>query len=111
MKDGRSHGQVPRGFRITSGGKLLFLIGVAFLLIPLFVPKAETGAVIANPASVDTQDQMAGAAQSPGEVRALILPQTAEAQEAEPNDTIDKANQFAIGWLKAFREDFFPSLM
>lgn len=99
-------------FQSSSAGTLVFLIGVAFLLIPLFVPKAETGEVAAKPPSAEAQDQTTGTAQAPGDLRALVLPQTADAEEAEPNDTITQANQFALGFgakgsIDRDRDDFW----
>lgn len=92
-------------FHSSSAGTLVFLIGVAFLLIPLFVPRAERGDVAGEPPSIGIADQ------TPGAGRALVLPQTAEAEEVEPNDTIDLANQFALGFgakgnIDRDRDDF-----
>lgn len=79
-------------FQSSSAGTLVFLIGVAFLLVPLFVPRAQ-GAT--EPPGIITPGQNDdGAAPEPG--RALLLPRQADAPEVEPNNSITTANQFAL---------------
>jgi len=81
-------------FQSSSAGTLVFLIGVGFLMIPLFVPRVE-GATISPGDAID-----GGGASSPptGGGTAIQLPQVADAPEVEPNNAITQANQFALGF-------------
>lgn len=81
-------------FQSSSAGLLVFLIGAAFLVLPLFVPEraaqeaASTGDQTVP--SNDTKNSSAGQA-------AIILPAVANASETEPNETASQANQIEMG--------------
>jgi hypothetical protein len=84
-------------FQAGSAGILVFLIGAAFLAVPIFVPQqeaAETGSAPvprseAGPGGSETDD----GAVAPD----LSLPRRADAEEIEPNSDIREANAIRIG--------------
>jgi hypothetical protein len=88
-------------FESSSAGVLVFLIGAAFLALPLFVPEkavrpaiggtnktvgSSTGAV-GSDATLSTQSGQ----------EALLLPPDPEVAESEPNNRVQSANQIGLG--------------
>jgi hypothetical protein len=82
----------------SSAGLLVFLIGAAFLAVPIFVPErenADPGRALAPRSEVGSGAEGAGLG---GEGQtAILLPPGPDAEESEPNDTIQEANQIALG--------------
>lgn len=74
-------------FQSSSAGLLVFLIGAAFLAVPIFVPeRPESTPAEANPAN------------SQGERPDLAPPrERASGKEIEPNDGYEEANQIEAG--------------
>jgi hypothetical protein len=82
----------------SSAGLLVFLIGAAFLAVPIFVPERDTSDPVESPAP-----RPGG---GPGGTRsddgaadrtAIPLPLGPDVEEQEPNDTIATANAFGLG--------------
>jgi hypothetical protein len=86
-------------FQSSSTGTLVFLIGTLFLLTPLFVPKIgnNSNGVVQAP-SKEQPNPVAKLDSNSTDVRALVLPVKAEAEEVEPNNQITQANQFIFGF-------------
>jgi hypothetical protein len=88
-------------FESSSAGVLVFVIGAAFLALPLFVP--EKSAMPAQDEGVDSGSDLSGTGAdavekigAAGNV-ALRLPPDPEVGESEPNDRIQRANQIGPG--------------
>ncbi|MEP2030032.1 MAG: hypothetical protein ABJI96_15130 [Paracoccaceae bacterium] len=77
-------------FESSSAGLLVFLIGAAFMASPMFV-KERSGTEEESP---EAPGQVEPAPKKPGHV---ILPDTPGAQESEPNDIVQDANELRIG--------------
>lgn len=76
-------------FESSSAGLLVFLIGAAFLAIPLFVPEKPT----------ELRDTLAPSSK-PDDIASqgpVLLPARPDAKEVEPNDRVQDANQLLIG--------------
>ena len=82
-------------FEASSAGILVFLIGAAFLAVPLFV-KERTMQVVGTLPGVSPEEP-GTSGQTGGTNTALVLPDSPGASEVEPNDRVQKANQLAIG--------------
>lgn len=88
----------------SSAGLLVFLIGAAFLTMPIFVPE-RTG----SPGAVAAVQAGASAGQAP----VLVPPrQRATGREAEPNNEPETANQIqpgesVAGVVTSYSEDWF----
>ena len=77
-------------FESSSAGLLVFLIGAAFLATPIFVEeRASSGSVVPD----DNGQSDAGT----NTRKPVILPDTPGAEESEPNDVVQDANQLNIG--------------
>jgi hypothetical protein len=74
----------------SSAGLLVFLIGAAFLAVPIFVPER------AGPLPQDPSPEP-GSPSTPGTVPDLPLPRLADTEEVEPNDAISNANALVLG--------------
>lgn len=78
-------------FESSSAGVLVFLIGAAFLAVPLFVPEKVAVQQPLGPVDPNTQTfSLSGRA-------ALMLPPDPEVAEVEPNDRIQGANMIGFG--------------
>jgi len=82
-------------FEASSAGLLVFLIGAAFMAVPIVVPERESPSrPSAGAGEVRRAEPEAGSGEL---VAALPLPRLAESTESEPNDTISSSNALAIG--------------
>jgi hypothetical protein len=94
-------------FESSSAGLLVFLIGAAFLAVPMFVPeKAQVTVAQQDPPSVGTAPtaQDAAAPSTPQDadetvVATPIVTAQGKVKEAEPNDSIDTATPFDLGQI------------
>jgi hypothetical protein len=82
-------------FQASSAGLLVFLIGAAFLSVPIFVPERpaadrRAGAAAGGAGHADASRTMPPGERRPGQI-------AIEAAEAEPNDTIASANLVSLG--------------
>jgi hypothetical protein len=88
-------------FESSSAGVLVFLIGAAFLALPLFVPeKAVTPAVGGTNKTVSASPGAVGSdatVSTQSGQEALLLPPAPEVAESEPNDRVQSANQIGLG--------------
>jgi len=97
-------------FESSSAGVLVFLIGSAFLVIPLFVEEkaVEVGSVLpssngrvegsfGNNEAVGDSSQNQPASDNHVGTAALILPPDPQVDEIEPNNRVQEAKQTAIG--------------
>jgi hypothetical protein len=80
-------------FESSSAGLLVFLIGAAFLAVPLFV--SEGGPPADDPALLQAIKPLAAPTGS-GPQQAVILPAGAEAADLEPNEFLTEANQMTF---------------
>lgn len=89
-------------FQSSSAGTLVVLLGAAFLVVPLFAPRASdgavtkterSGAIVAQDANDPEANELGGSARL-----AVMLPATAGAEEQEPNDQLTQSNQFEQGF-------------
>jgi hypothetical protein len=76
-------------FKTSSAGLVVFVVGAAFMVAPVFVPERPV------------REQPAPAPLDGG--RRIPLPQRAADREVEPNDVVQEANEIAIGPLYAGR--------
>lgn len=93
-------------FESSSAGVLVFLIGAAFLAVPLFVPEKAmvqpSGGTQGNGTPPQTPGkpeapQPEASPSAPSDQTALILPPGPEVAETEPNDRLLIANQIQLG--------------
>jgi hypothetical protein len=85
-------------FQASSAGLLVFLIGAAFLAVPIFVPEreiADPGRALALRSEVGSVAEGAGLG-AEGQT-AILLPPGPDVEESEPNDTISTANALSLG--------------
>jgi hypothetical protein len=82
----------------SSAGLLVFLIGAAFLAVPIFVPERE-GADPGNTPAPRPDAGSGGPGPDAGSVgqTAIPLPPGPDVEEQEPNDTISTANALGLG--------------
>jgi len=102
-------------FQSSSVGTLVFLIGAAFLLIPLFAPKSPDVRTV-EPGQPDaaTLQETEFPATTNGSAtgqRAVLLPASADTAESEPNDQLVQSNQIGLGFgvkgtLDRARDDY-----
>lgn len=86
----------------SSAGVIVFLIGAAFLAVPILVPEKAGGPLATRdpdePAVSVTAQQQEEVPEAPAQGRsALVLPAMANARESEPNDSVHSANQISPG--------------
>ena len=79
-------------FNASSGGLLVFLVGVVMLASPVYVPERPK-----NMAGVPTASGVPATGETSAPQGDLPLPRIADTKEVEPNDVISTANQIAIG--------------
>lgn len=77
-------------FQASSAGLLVFLIGAAFLALPIFVPEKAGPQRPADPSAP-------GSPPTAGTDPNLPLPRLADSAELDPNDTISSANALILG--------------
>jgi hypothetical protein len=85
-------------FQASSAGLLVFLIGAAFLAVPIFVPQrdaADPGNTPAPPPDAGSGGSESGGGSNYG--TAIPLPPGPDVEEEEPNDTISTANALGLG--------------
>lgn len=88
-------------FQSSSAGLLVLLIGAAFLAVPIFNPPPPAQSENVLEPSKKQLDQGPAALNPPSAKppkEAILLPQEADTPEAEPNNKITDANQFALGF-------------
>jgi len=103
-------------FQSSSAGTLVFLIGAAFLIIPLIVPEKSIGThpTVANSKSPSTRqennkaqtktEELSTFNQETGKL-AVVLPTGAGATENEPNNHLTESNQISRGRVYAGQLD------
>ena len=87
-------------FESSSAGVLVFLIGAAFLSIPLFADVKERADVTetGGPKKAATPAVAASQVKDPmPSTEALMLPPGPDTAEKEPNDSLRQSNQIAVG--------------
>ncbi|MDU9003473.1 hypothetical protein [Sedimentitalea todarodis] len=85
-------------FESSSAGLLVFLIGAAFLVIPLFVPEKTGGPRIGGGSiGEEPADPVGGQAASVSNRAAVVLPDAPGIEEVEPNERVQQANQLNVG--------------
>ena len=87
-------------FNAASGGVLVFLIGAAFLAVPLFVPERRE---VLPPSTPGMQDRNGSSVSTGGGSSsthtAVVLPLGADTAEQEPNNSMHEANQIESGFF------------
>ena len=76
-------------FEASSAGIIVFLIGAAFLAAPVFVPERSAS----SPPPIEPQGKE-GTGSASG---TISLPERADIQETEPNQSVHGANPIAVG--------------
>lgn len=85
-------------FESSSAGLLVFIVGAAFMAIPLFAPEKSSSSNVAGVmVGAGNGHAETGGAQDDGTRRALLLPSGPQANEIEPNDRVQQALQLDIG--------------
>jgi len=86
-------------FQSSSVGTLVFLVGAAFLVLPMFAPREDAAAVLPEPSrpGAPVAEAQGGDSAPPSGRPAIVLPAAANAAEVEDNNAISDANQFSLG--------------
>lgn len=84
-------------FESSSAGVLVFLIGAAFVSLPLFVEIKPMAATVEGSVGESVPRENGGDSSN----IALVLPSDASVEESEPNDSVQDANQISLGQTMA----------